>query len=335
MMAQSPTAQSQTVQRSAEQLPLAEAPDLAAIRQAAARIAPLAHRTPVLRSTYFDALSGARLYFKCENFQKAGAFKFRGACNAVFSLSEEEAQRGVVTHSSGNHAQALALAARMRGIRATIVMPRGAAAVKRAAVAEYGATIVECEPTVAAREATAAEVVAQTGGTFIHPYNDVRIIAGQATAALEFLEERPDLEIIIAPVGGGGLLAGTAIAVHALAPNACVLGAEPTGADDACRSLAAGRILPCENPQTVADGLRTSLGDLTFPIIARGVDAILTVNDTQTLAAMHAVWERMKIIIEPSSAVPLAAVLANPARFAGKAVGVILSGGNVTVGSRQ
>ena len=259
--------------------------DLSAVRNAAERIASVIHRTPVLRSQYFDTATGATVVFKCENFQKVGAFKFRGASNAVLSLGGEEARRGVVTHSSGNHAQALALAARMRGIPATIVMPRNAPAVKRAAVAGYGATIVECEPTVAAREQTADEVVRSTGGVFIHPYNDPRIIVGQGTAALELIAEVPDLDVIIAPVGGGGLLSGTAIVAKALLPGVQVIGAEPAGADDAKRSLAAGHIMPSDHPQTIADGLRTSLGELTFDVIRRQVDEIITVDDQATMRA--------------------------------------------------
>ncbi len=303
--------------------------DVALVRQAAARIAGQVHCTPVMRSRYFDAATGATVFFKCENFQKVGAFKFRGATNAVLSLSEEEARRGVVTHSSGNHAQALALAARMRGIPATIVMPSNAPAVKCAAVAGYGAEIIACEPTVHARELAAAEVVRRTGGVFIHPYNDARIIAGQGTAALELFDEVPDLDVILAPVGGGGLLSGTAIAAKAIRPGVRVLGAEPAGADDAKRSLAAGRILPSDHPQTVADGLRTSLGDLTFDIIRRLVDEIITVDDAATMRAMRQVWERMKIVVEPSAAVPVAVLRGNADRFAGQRVGIILSGGNV------
>jgi threonine dehydratase len=300
-----------------------------AVRQAAQRIAPWAHRTPVMRSRFFDERTGARVAFKCENFQKAGAFKFRGAANAVLSLTDEESRRGVVTHSSGNHAQALALAASLRGAPATIVMPAGSAAVKRAAVIGYGATVIDCAPTLAAREETAAEAVRRTGGVFVHPYDDARIIAGQGTAALELLEDAPDLDVIFTPVGGGGLLCGTAITASAVSPRTRVIAGEPTGADDAQRSLAAGVIVPSVNPQTVADGLRTSLGELNFPIIQRYVAEILTVDDAQTLAAMRLVWERMKIIIEPSSAVPVAALLANAERFAGLNIGVILSGGNV------
>lgn len=299
------------------------------ITAAAARIAPYIHRTPVLTCSAVDALAGARLFFKCENFQKVGAFKMRGATNAVFGLEAEAAARGVATHSSGNHAQALALAARLRGVPAYVVMPRGAPAVKRTAVAGYGAEIIDCEPTLAAREATLEQVVARTGAVFIHPYDDERIIAGQATAALELLQEIPDLDVVMAPVGGGGLLSGTALAAAALAPKARILGAEPAGADDAARSLAAGQILPSTNPQTVADGLLTSLGALNFPIIQKHVSAIWTVSDEQILAALRLTWERMKILIEPSSAVCLAAVLAHREEVASLRVGIILSGGNV------
>jgi threonine dehydratase len=304
-------------------------PTIDDVRAAAARIEGHAHRTPVLTSTFFNERTGAELFFKCENFQRVGAFKFRGACNAVFSLSDEAAARGVVTHSSGNHAQALALAAKLRGIPATVVMPRDAPAVKRAAVEGYGATVVACEPTLAAREETAADVVRRSGAEFIHPYNDPRIIAGQGTAALELLVDVPGLDVVIAPVGGGGLLSGTAITVAALSKTTETLGAEPTEADDACRSLAAGHIIPVGAAKTVADGLRTSLGDLTFAVIRSQVAGILTVDDQATLAAMRLVWERMKIIIEPSAAVPVAAVLGEVSRFAGRRVGVIASGGNV------
>jgi threonine dehydratase len=307
----------------------ASIPNIGDVREAARRIAPVIHRTPVLRSRFFDAATGATVHFKCENFQRVGAFKFRGAANALLSLSDDEARRGVVTHSSGNHAQALALAARLRSIKATIVMPTSAPLVKRAAVAGYGAEIVDCQPTVKAREETAAEVVRRTGAVFIHPYDDPRIVAGQGTAALELIEEVPDLDVLIAPVGGGGLLSGTAIVARALVPKAVVLAAEPTGADDARRSLAAGRILPMENPQTIADGLRTSLGKLNFAIIQTMVDEIIIVDDAATLQAMRLVWERMKIVIEPSAAVPVAVLLENAQRFADRRVGVILSGGNV------
>jgi len=299
------------------------------IKEAAARIAGKVHRTPVLTCTAVDEAAGCRVVFKCENFQKVGAFKMRGATNAVFALDDASAARGVATHSSGNHAQALALAARLRGIPAYVVMPTSAPEVKRRAVAGYGARIYPCEPTLAARESTLEDVVAATGASFIHPYDNPRIIAGQATAALELLEDAPDLDVVMAPVGGGGLLAGTALATRALAPTARIVAAEPSGADDAARSLLAGRIIPSVNPQTVADGLLTSLGQLNFPIIQSHVEAIWTVDDPQIIAAMRLIWERMKIIIEPSSAVCLAALLEHPQEVAGQRVGIIISGGNV------
>jgi threonine dehydratase len=302
---------------------------IADIRAAAERIAPHVHRTPVLTSSAIDAVAGCRLLFKCENLQKVGAFKMRGATNAVFGLSDKEAARGVATHSSGNHAQALALAARLRGIPAYVVMPTSAPEVKRQAVAGYGAEIIPCQPTLAARESTLEKVVERTGAAFIHPYDNAMIIAGQGTAALELLEEVPGLDIVMAPVGGGGLLSGTAIATAAMAPAARIIAGEPAGADDAARSLAAGRIIPSENPRTIADGLLTSLGRLNFPIIRKHVESIWTVDDAAISAAMRLIWERMKIIVEPSSAVCLAAVLANPAEVAGRQVGIIISGGNV------
>ena len=299
------------------------------VSHAAARIAGRVHRTPVLSCGAIDEAAGASVFFKCENFQKVGAFKMRGATNAVLSLTDREAEPGVATHSSGNHAQALALAARLRGIPAYVVMPTSAPAVKRAAVAGYGAEIIDCEPTLAARESTLQQVVDRTGATFIHPYNNEQIIAGQGTAALELLEEIPDLDVVMAPVGGGGLLSGTCISTAALAPSARVIAGEPVGADDAARSLAAGHIIPSECPDTVADGLLTSLGELTFPIIQQHVTAIWTVADGPIIAAMRLVWERMKIIIEPSAAVCLAAMLEHRIEVAGQRVGVILSGGNV------
>jgi len=299
------------------------------IRQAATRIAGRVHRTPVLTCAAVDRLAGASLFFKCENFQKVGAFKMRGATNAVLSLKDDEAVRGVATHSSGNHAQALALAARLRGIPAYIVMPTNAPAVKRAAVEGYGAEIITCEPTLRAREKTLAAVVERTGATFVHPYDDEYIIAGQGTAAVELLEEVPGLDVVMAPVGGGGLLSGTALAVKALAPDARVIAAEPAGADDAARSLAAGRIIPSVDPDTVADGLLTSLGERNFPIIKEHVSAIWTVGDPDIISAMRLIWERMKIVIEPSAAVCPAAVLARPGEAAGLRIGIILSGGNV------
>jgi threonine dehydratase len=303
------------------------------IQQAAVRIKPYAHRTPVMTCTSLDELAEAHLFCKCENLQKVGAFKFRGACNTVFSLSDAEAQRGVATHSSGNHGAAVALAARLRGIPAHIVMPSNAPSVKRDAVAGYGGTIIWCEPTQEARESTLANVVAETGAMFIPPYNDARVIAGQGTAALEFLEDVPDLDVIIAPVGGGGLISGTALTIAALSPTTRVLAAEPKGADDAYRSLQAGEIIPSVNPQTIADGLRTSLGDLTFAIMRQHVEQIVTVSEAAITRAMHLVWQRMKIIIEPSAAVPVAAVLDQQIDAAGKRIGIILSGGNIDLGN--
>lgn len=307
-------------------------PTLADIQAAAARIKPYAHRTPVLTCTSLNDLVGAEVFWKCENFQKVGAFKFRGACNAVFSLSDEEAQCGVATHSSGNHAAAVALAARLRGIPAHIVMPDNAPDVKKAAVAGYGGRIVYCAPTLAAREATLERVVQETGAAFLHPYNDARVIAGQGTAALELLTDVPELDVVMAPVGGGGLLSGTALVTAALAPTAQVIAAEPAAADDAYRSLQAGTILPAMDPRTIADGLRTSLGPLTFAIIQRHVQQIVTVSEEAIIAAMRHTWERMKIVIEPSAAVPLGALLEQRFPHAGKRLGIIVSGGNVDLG---
>lgn len=304
-------------------------PTLADVRAAAERIRPFVHKTPVLTCSSLDLMVGASLFFKCENFQKVGAFKFRGACNAVFSLGDEEARRGVATHSSGNHAAALSLAARLRGIPAHVVMPRTSRAVKQAAVAGYGGRIVLCEPTLAAREATLAEVVAGTGATVVHPYNDPRVIAGQGTAALELLEEVQSLDVVMTPVGGGGLLSGTAISVTSLSPTTRVVAAEPEGADDAFRSLREGRIVPSVNPKTVCDGLLTSLGTLTFAIIRERVSQIVTVSDPATIVAMRHIWERMKIVIEPSAAVTLGALLEGKLAASGLRIGMILSGGNV------
>lgn len=280
-------------------------PTLDEIRQAAERIRPYAHRTPIFTCEALNQQVGAQVFLKCENLQKVGAFKFRGACNAVFSLSAADAAHGVVAHSSGNHAQALALAARLRGIPAYIVMPENAPRVKQAAVAGYGGQITLCKPTLAAREATQAQVIAETGATEIHPYDNAQIIAGQGTAALELVHDIPDLDVMLAPVGGGGLLSGTAIAATELAPSIRVIGAEPELADDAFRSLAAGKIIPSTNPQTIADGLLTSLGSRTFPIIQRRVEQIVTVSETTIMTAMRWTWERTKLIIEPSAAVAL------------------------------
>ena len=299
------------------------------IRQAVERIRPYAHRTPVLTNESLDHQVDSQVYLKCENFQKVGAFKFRGACNAVFSLTEKEAQCGVSTHSSGNHAQALALAARWRGVPSYIVMPDNAPGVKKAAVAGYGGKITFCEPTLQAREATLANVVEGTRSTVIHPYNDERVIAGQGTAALELLEDVPDLDVIIAPVGGGGLLSGTAIAATELKQGIRVIGGEPEMADDAYRSIQTGEIIPSTNPKTIADGLLTSLGTLTFPIIQERVEQIVTVSETGIIESMKFIWERAKIVIEPSAAVAVAALWERKIQLSGLKVGIILSGGNV------
>jgi len=304
-------------------------PTLADIRLAAERIRPYAHRTPVLTCASLDREVGAQVYFKCEHLQRVGAFKFRGACNAVFSLEEAETTRGVVTHSSGNHAQALALAARLRGIPAYIVMPANAPAVKKAAVAGYGGRITFCEPTLEARESTQAKVIAETGAAVVHPYNDFRVMAGQGTAALELLEEVPDLDVILTPVGGGGLLSGAAIAAQGVKPGIRILAGEPEGADDACRSLAAGHIIPSVHPRTIADGLLTSLGELTFAVIRERVERIVPVSEAGIVAAMRFLWERAKLLIEPSSAVAVAVLWEKQVDLAGLKVGVILTGGNV------
>ncbi|MGB3849723.1 MAG: pyridoxal-phosphate dependent enzyme [Tunicatimonas sp.] len=304
-------------------------PSLTDIQQAAQRIAPLIHRTPVLTSQTIDRLAGCQLFFKCENFQKAGAFKMRGAANAVLLLSDAERQRGVATHSSGNHGQALARAAQQVGCPAYVVMPRTAPEVKQRAVEGYGAEIIRCEPTLAARESSLEEVVQRTGAHFVHPYNNESVIAGQGTAALELIEQAGELDTVMTPVGGGGLLSGTALATRGLLPEAAVVAGEPAGADDAFRSLQAGRIIPSEAPNTLADGLLTSLGSLTFPIIQQHVERIITVSDDEIMHALRLVWERMKIIIEPSCAVPLAALLKDKEAFAGQRVGIILTGGNV------
>lgn len=304
-------------------------PNLTDIRQAAERIRPYAHRTLVLTCASLDQQVGTQVFMKCENLQKVGAFKFRGACNAVFSLTDEEAARGVATHSSGNHAQALALAARLRGIPAHIVMPENAPTVKKTAVAGYGGQITFCKPTLQTRESTLAQVVDETGAMVIHPYNNYQVIAGQGTAALELLEEIPDLDVVIAPVGGGGLVSGTSIAAKGISPNIRVIAAEPQLADDAYRSLQAGHIIPSKNPQTIADGLLTSLGSLTFPIIQKNVEQIVTVSERAILESMKFIWERAKIVIEPSAAVPVGLLWERKIDLSDLRVGVILSGGNV------
>jgi threonine dehydratase len=306
-------------------------PTIDDIRAAADRIAPHIHRTPVATCASIDAIAGASFFFKCENLQKVGAFKARGATNAVFSLSDDQADRGVCTHSSGNHAAALARAAGLRGIPAHIVMPSSAPPVKKAAVAGYGAVITECEPTLEARETTLAEVQDRTGATFVHSYDDPRVIAGQGTAALELLEQAPDLDVVIPPVGGGGLASGTTITVSTLWPEIEIWGAEPAGADDAFRSLRDGRLYPSVEPTTIADGLLTSLSDRTFRILSSGLAGILTVDEDTIVRAMRLLWERAKLLVEPSAAVPLAVVLINRGRFEGRKVGIILSGGNANL----
>ncbi|RAU83437.1 threonine/serine dehydratase [Pontibacter arcticus] len=294
-----------------------------------ARIVPYIHRTPVLSSQLLNDLAGASLYFKCENFQRMGAFKFRGATNAILQLTAQQRARGVVTHSSGNFAQALALAAREVGTIAYIVMPRTAPQVKKDAVSGYGGHIIECEPTLAAREKTASDLVQKYGATFIHPSNQDEVILGQGTAALELLEDHPNLNAIFSPVGGGGLIAGTALAAHYFGNNCDVIGGEPEAADDAYRSLIAGRIETNTATNTIADGLRTELGDRNFPIIQQHVQEIIRVSEAAIIAAMRLIWERMKIIVEASSAVALAALLIEKGRFEGQKVGILLSGGNV------
>jgi threonine dehydratase len=299
------------------------------IQAAHGRIRPFIHWTPVLSSRQLNRLFDCELFFKCENFQKVGAFKFRGATNAVLCLSEEEKKRGVVTHSSGNHAAALALAASMNDVRAMIVMPENAPAVKKNAVAGYGAEITWCKPTLEAREETTRRIMQQTGATLVHPYDNFNVICGQGTAALELLTEHDNLEIVVAPVGGGGLMSGTSTSVKAFDDNIRVIGAEPLNASDAFQSFNTGVLVPSVNPKTVADGLLTSLSGLTFSIIRQNVDMILTAREESIIECMLLVWERMKIVIEPSSATVLAIVKENPEIFRGRKVGLIVSGGNV------
>jgi threonine dehydratase len=304
-------------------------PDLQSIYDAHRRIAPRIHRTPVLTSSSLNEIAGAEIYFKCENLQKTGSFKIRGATNAVFSLSEQEAKHGVVAPSSGNHAAAVALAARWHGIPAFLVMPSNSSPVKKLAVEGYGGKITECEPNVASREATASEVIRRTGAHLVHPYNDVRVIAGQGTAALELLEQVPKLDVIITPVSGGGLLSGAAIAAKSLRPALRVIGGEPLNADDTARSLASGKIEPASKVHTMADGLRATLCPLTFGILRERVDEISLVSEEEIISTMLLLWERMKIVVEPSGAVAAAPVLGRKIRAEGRRVGVILSGGNL------
>jgi Threonine dehydratase len=306
-----------------------EIPSYADVLAARERIAPFVHRTPVMTSRMMDELAGASLFFKCETLQKAGAFKARGASNAVFGLSEAQAARGVATHSSGNHGTCLSYAARRRGIPCTVVMPRTAPQAKKDAVRGYGGRVVECEPSTSSREAVFAEVVAETGAEFVHPYNDPRVIAGQGTCSLELIEQVSGLDAVIAPIGGGGMISGTCLALSQAAPGVRIYAAEPEQADDAARSFRAGRIIADDAPVTVADGLKVPLKELTWHFVSRHVADILTVSEQEIVEAMLLIWKRMKIIAEPSSAVPLAAVLKNRELFAGQRVGIILTGGNV------
>lgn len=303
--------------------------DLSAIRAAHERIRPHIHRTPVLTSARLDAAAGASLFFKCENFQKVGAFKARGATNAVFALDEETAGRGVATHSSGNHAAALSRAAGLRGIAAYIVMPSNSPKVKVRAVEGYGGQIVFCEPNQRAREEACARVIAETGATLIHPFENEDVMAGQGTIAVEFLEEIPDLDFLIAPVGGGGVLCGNAVAAKTLRPGIKMIAAEPAGADDAAQSFHEHRLVYQEQKNTIADGLRTNLGAPNFELVQRYVDDVVTVSDEAIMAAMRALWETMKIVVEASGAVPYAAVLEERLELRGKRVGLVLTGGNV------
>ena len=298
------------------------------IIEAHERIKPYIHQTPVLTSESIDELAGCRIFFKCENFQKVGAFKARGAMNAALSLSDAERKKGLATHSSGNHAQALARAAKILGTKSYIVMPRTAPEIKKRGVRAYGGEIFECEPTLQAREATLAEVIAKTGATEIHPFNNYKVMEGQATTTKELIEAVSPLDFVLAPIGGGGLLSGTALAASFFSPKTIVIGAEPAGSDDAFRSLQSGKIEEAQS-NTIADGLLTKLGDKTFPIIQEGVKEIITVTDEEIIAAMRLIWERLKIIVESSCAVPFAAVLKSKQKFLGKRVGIILSGGNV------
>ncbi|RYG93230.1 pyridoxal-phosphate dependent enzyme [Loktanella sp. IMCC34160] len=293
------------------------------------RIAPYIHRTPVLTSEFINGLAGCELYFKCENLQKAGAFKARGASNAVFGLTDEQAARGVATHSSGNHGTCLSYAAGRRGIPCTVVMPRTAPQAKKDAVKGYGGRVVECEPSTTSREAVFAEVVAETGAEFVHPYNDLRVITGQATCSRELMEQAPGLDAVIAPIGGGGMVSGTCLTLSNIAPGVKIYAAEPEQADDAARSFRAGHIIADDAPVTVADGLKVPLKENTWHYVSNHVTDILTASEQEIIDAMKLIWKRMKIVMEPSSAVPLATILKNPDIFAGQKVGVIITGGNV------
>lgn len=298
------------------------------ISEAHERIQPYIERTPVLTSASLNELAGCQLYFKCENFQKVGAFKARGATNAALKLSKEEIVKGLATHSSGNHAQAIARAGKMLGVKSYIVMPRTAPEIKKRGVRGYGGEIFECEPTLQAREETLAKVIAKTGAAEIHPFNNYDVVEGQATCAKELFEQAGGLDIVVAPVGGGGLLSGTALAAKFFSPTTVVIAGEPAGSDDAYRSMQSGKIEPAQS-NTIADGLLTTLGDKTFPIIYENVKEVITVTDEEIIAAMRLIWERLKIIVETSCAVPFAAVLKEKEKFKGKRVGIILTGGNV------
>ena len=304
-------------------------PTLADMLIAHERIKPHIHRTPVLTSRVMDELSGAELFFKCENFQKAGAFKARGASNAVFGLNDAEAAKGVATHSSGNHGTCLSYAAGRRGIPCTVVMPRTAPQAKKDAVRGYGGKVVECEPSTSSREAVFAEVVAESGAEFVHPYNDPRVIAGQGTCSKELIEQVDDLDAVIAPIGGGGMISGSCLTLSALAPRVSIYAAEPEQADDAYRSFKAGHIIADDAPNTIADGLKVPLKELTWHFVSQYVTDILTASEEEIVAAMKLTWKHMKIVMEPSCAVPLATILKNRDVFAGKRVGVIITGGNV------
>ena len=299
------------------------------VKAAHERIKPHIHCTPVLTSSYFNELTGAELFFKCENFQKAGAFKVRGASNAVFGLSDEQAAKGVATHSSGNHGLSLSYAAGRRGIPVSVVVPRTAPEAKKEAMRGYGATVVECEPSTSSREAVFADVVAQSGADFVHPYNDPRVIAGQATCSLELMEQTDGLDAVIAPIGGGGMVSGTCLTLSNIAPEVEIYAAEPKNADDAYRSFKAGRIIADDAPDTIADGLKVPLKDLTWHFVSNHVTDILLATEQEIIDAMYLTWQRMKIVMEPSCAPPLATILKNKDVFAGKRVGVIITGGNV------
>jgi threonine dehydratase len=302
---------------------------LALVREAAVRIAPHVNRTPVLTSETLDARAGAGLFFKCESFQNVGAFKARGATNAVLSLSDADAAHGVVTHSSGNHAAALARAARIRGIPAHIVMPSNSPRAKVESVRRYGGRVVLCEPTLQARETTAEAVRLETGATFVHPYDDLRVMAGQGTVALELIDQVPDLDVILCPVGGGGLLSGVAVVTKALLPGARVVAVEPAEADDAARSFRAGRLIPLGSTSTIADGLRTSMSERTFAHMRRYVDDVVTVGEQAIVAGMRTIWEVLKIVVEPSGAVGYAPFVDEPRRLEGRRVGIVVTGGNL------